>query len=108
MATYVILSKINADACNDPRDFAKLARTVADKIKSECPTVNWKDSYATTGRFDVVDIVESPDVASVERAAMLIRSYGHATTETMVATPWREFVATLSGERAGASTVGTA
>lgn len=106
MATYVILSKIAENAFGDPADFVKVARTVADKIKDECPNVTWKDSYATTGRFDVVDIVEAPDVASVERAALIIRGYGHATTETMVGTPWKQFIENL-GRRA-ASTVGSA
>jgi uncharacterized protein with GYD domain len=105
MATYVILSKIGEGAFRQPADFVKLARTVADKIKSDCPGVTWRDSYATTGRFDVVDVVEAPDVASVEKAAMIIRAYGHATTETMVATPWNQFIDNLSGR--GATTVGT-
>jgi uncharacterized protein with GYD domain len=48
------------------------------------------------GRFDVVDIVEADDPKQIEKAAMLIRSYGHATTETMPATPWRDFLNTLS------------
>jgi uncharacterized protein with GYD domain len=62
---------------------------------SACPGVAWKDSYATLGRFDVVDIVESADLKEVEKAAMLIRAYGHASTETLVATPWKEFLAAL-------------
>ncbi len=96
MATYVILSQLHPDACADPKQFGDLARTVADKIKADCPNVKWKDSYATTGRFDIVDVVDSPDLASVERAAMIIRSYGHATTETLVATPWQEFISSLT------------
>jgi hypothetical protein len=28
-------------------------------------------------------------------SAMLIRAYGHASTETLVATPWKEFLAAL-------------
>jgi uncharacterized protein with GYD domain len=47
------------------------------------------------GRFDVVDIVEAAKPEEVEKAAMIIRSYGHASTETLVATPWREFLASL-------------
>jgi hypothetical protein len=31
----------------------------------------------------------------VEKAAMFIRAYGHASTETLVATPWKEFLAAL-------------
>jgi uncharacterized protein with GYD domain len=95
MSTYVILSRISSEAFRDPQDFPKLAEAVASKIKSECPGVDWKESYATTGRFDVVDIVEADDLGQVEKAAMIIRAYGHATTETMVATPWKEFLEML-------------
>jgi len=35
------------------------------------------------------------DAKEVEKAAMLIRAYGHASTETLVATPWKEFLADL-------------
>jgi len=65
----------------------KLAVKVSEKIKSECPRVVWKDSFAIMGRFDVIDIVESDDPEEVEKAAMTIRAYGHSTTETLVATP---------------------
>jgi uncharacterized protein with GYD domain len=106
MATYVILSKIGESAFRDPAEFGKLARTVSDKIKSDCPEVNWRDSYATTGRFDVVDIVEAPDLASVERAAMIIRAYGRATTETLVATPWEQFIENVT-RRTASTTIGS-
>ncbi len=95
MATYVILSRFSPDAFADPRDLKQLAHTVSGKIKSECPGVVWKDSFATMGRFDVVDIVESDDPEQVEKAAMIIRAYGHSTTETLVATQWKEFLGML-------------
>jgi len=95
MATFVILSRINPEAVNDPKDFKALAKTVADKIEQQCPGVTWKDSFATLGRFDVVDIVEAAKPEEVEKAAMIIRSYGHASTETLVATPWKEFLSSL-------------
>ncbi len=50
---------------------------------------------ATLGRFDAVDIVEADDAKQVEKAAMIIRAYGHSTTETLVATPRKEFLAML-------------
>lgn len=46
-------------------------------------------------RFGVVDIVEADSPADVEKASMIIRCYGHATTETMHATPWKAFLAGL-------------
>ena len=95
MLTYVILSRISPEAFQDPRDFKQLAEVVRTMIRSDCPGVVWKDSYATLGRFDVVDIVESDDPKQVEKAAMVIRAYGHSTTETLAATPWKEFLANL-------------
>lgn len=95
MATYVILSRFSPEAFRDPKEFKKLAEAVASRIKSECSGVRWKDSYATFGRFDVVDIVEANDPKQIEKAAMIIRAYGHSTTETLSATPWKEFLATL-------------
>ena len=95
MATYVILSRFSPEAFRDPKEFKKLAADVSTKIKSECPGIKWKDSFATLGRFDVVDIVEADDPKQMEKAAMIIRAYGHSATETLLATPWKEFLATL-------------
>ena len=54
--------------------------------------MTWKDSFATLGRFDVVDIVESEDPHQVAKAAMIIRAYGKSETETMSARPWDDFL----------------
>ena len=95
MATYVILSKLSPDAFRDPGEFRQIAEKVSQRIKADCPNVRWNASYALMGRFDVVDLVEANSPAEVERAAMIIRAHGHATTETMLATPWKEFLASL-------------
>jgi uncharacterized protein with GYD domain len=95
MATYIILSRLSPEAFDHPKDFRKSAERVSSEIKSQCAGITWKDSYATLGRFDVVDVVEAADPKEVEKAAMIIRGYGHATTETMLATPWKEFLAAL-------------
>lgn len=95
MATYVILSRFSPRAFSQPGEFKQLAAVVAENIKKECPSVTWKHSFATLGRFDVVDIVEAADPKAIENAAMIIRAHGHSTTETLVATPWKEFLAML-------------
>ena len=95
MATDVIFSRFSPEAFRERHEFKKLAEAVPAKIKNECSGIRWKDSYATLGRFDVVDIVEANDPKQIEKAAMIIRAYGHSTTETLMATPWREFLATL-------------
>jgi uncharacterized protein with GYD domain len=95
MATYVILSKLSPEAFRDPKEFPGIAKTVADRIRKECPDVQWKQSFATMGRFDVVDIVEAKGPEQVEKAAMIIRAHGHATTETLPARPWDDFLKLL-------------
>ena len=95
MATYIILSRFSPEAFHEPKDFKKLAEQVSAKIKADCPGVKWQGSWAVMGRFDVVDVVESNDAKEVERAAMIIRAYGHSTTETLLATPWKEFLGML-------------
>jgi uncharacterized protein with GYD domain len=95
MATYIILSRFSPNAFTDPKDFKKLAETVSQKIKKECTDIIWKHSFATMGRFDVVDVVETEDPAQIEKAVMIIQAYGHSTTETLTATPWQEFLEIL-------------
>ena len=95
MAMYVILSRLSPESVRSTEDFRKLADTVSQRIKADCPKVRWKNSYALMGRFDVVDVVEADSPAEVEKAAMIIRAYGRATTETMHATPWKDFLASL-------------
>ena len=95
MTTYIILSRFSPEAFEDPKNFKDLATAVSAKIKKQCPGITWKGSFATLGRFDVVDLVEAEDPKQIEKAAMIIRAYGHSMTETLVATPWKEFLATL-------------
>jgi uncharacterized protein with GYD domain len=95
MNTYIILSRFSPEAFDNPKHFSELADQVSKKIREECPGIRWRDSYATLGRFDVIDVVEASDPKEIEKAAMMIRAYGHSTTETLLATPWKEFLAGL-------------
>ena len=95
MATYVILSKLSQGAISTPAELKNLAEKVSGTIKTQCPEVEWKDSYATMGQYDVVDVVESDDPKQVEKAAMIIRAHGRSDTETLVATPWKDFLDVL-------------
>ncbi len=88
-------SRFSPEAFKEPSEFKKLADAVSSKIKKECKGTIWKHSFATLGRFDVVDVVETEDPEEIQRAAMIIRSYGHSTTETLLATPWKDFLSSL-------------
>lgn len=92
MATYIILSRFADGSFDDPSDLNTYARAVADRIRSDCPDVQWKQSFATSGSVDVVDIVESDDPAQVQQAALIIRALGYADTETLVASEWSTFL----------------
>jgi uncharacterized protein with GYD domain len=95
MARYIILSRFSPDAFTEASEFKTIARQVSQKIKEDCPGIKWLDSYATLGRFDVIDLVEAENPKDVERAAMIIRGLGHSTTETLPGTPWKEFLESL-------------
>ena len=95
MARFIILSQIQPQAFNEPRVFRDIAAKVKEAIKQQCPGVKWLDSYATSGQFDVVDLVEADGIEQVEKAALIIRGLGHAMTQTMVATPWDRFLQSL-------------
>ncbi len=95
MRTYIILTWFSPEAFRDTTGFKKLAETMTAKITFECPGVRWKESFSTHGRFDVVDVMEADEVTEAEKAAMIIRPSGHAVTETLVGTPWKEFLAAL-------------
>jgi len=91
MATYVLLTKIEPEALKDPKSLEDLSRQVIDKINQQCPEAKWIGSYATLGPYDFLDIFEAPDQATATKVALIVRSFGHATTETWSATPWEDF-----------------
>jgi uncharacterized protein with GYD domain len=95
MATYVILSRLSIESTKELKGLKQLTETVSQQARQQCPNVKWKQSFALMGRFDVLDVVEADSPADVEKAAMMIRTYGRAVTETMPARPWNEFVASL-------------
>jgi uncharacterized protein with GYD domain len=90
---------LSDDAVRDPAEFPKLAKLVEAKIKKDCPQVVWKESFALLGEYDLIDIIEAPNSEQVEKAALIIRGYGHATTQTMPATPWNSFLKAMSSKK---------
>ncbi len=92
MVTYVMLTRLSPQALARPESVAELNREVEDKIKEECSGVRWIANYAVLGPCDYLDIFEAPDSDTATKVALLVRSFGHATTETWVATQWERFV----------------
>jgi uncharacterized protein with GYD domain len=95
MQTFIILTKFAAGAFEAPAAFRQASAELTERLKRECPGVHWKASFATLGRYDVVDIVEAERPEDVHRAAILVNTQAHASTETLLATPWHEYLAKL-------------
>jgi len=92
VGTYMLLTRLSPEALNRPGAVVDLNRKVEQKIRQECPGVKWLANYAVLGPCDYLDVFEAPDIDSATKVALLIRSFGHATTETWVATPWDRFL----------------
>jgi uncharacterized protein with GYD domain len=91
MGTYVMLTRLSSEALKKPESVTELNKRVEDRIKKECPGVKWLANYAVLGPCDYLDIFEAPDADTATKVALLVRSFGHGTTETWVATQWDRF-----------------
>ncbi len=97
MPTYVMLTRLSPEALSRPESVEELNRAVEDRIKRVCPQVKWLANYAVLGPCDYLDIFEAPDVDTATRVSLLVRSFGHATTETWLATQWDRFLELAKG-----------
>lgn len=91
MGTYVLLTKVSPLSMSSPSKLKRLETDVMKKVKKHCPNVKWVSSYAVLGPHDYLDIFEAADEVEAGKVATIIRSFGHATTETWGAMPWDRF-----------------
>ena len=97
VANYIMLTRLSPEALTRPGAVANLNKKVEERIRQECPGVKWLANYAVLGPCDYLDVFEAPDADTATRVALLVRSFGHATTETWVATPWDRFLSLAQG-----------
>ena len=91
MATFIMLTRISTEAANSPQSLQDLEKRVMEKVRSECPEIQWLHSYAILGPYDYLDIFESPDIETATKVSTLVRVYGHATADVWAATEWGRF-----------------
>lgn len=91
MPLYVMLTRLSPEALQHPDRVSKLSKHVSEHIAGQCPEVKWVANYAILGGCDYLDIFEAPDTDTATKVSLLVRSLGHATTETWLATPWNHF-----------------
>jgi len=91
MATYILLTRLSPEAVSSPAKLKELEQAIKNKVQKNCPKVKWMADYAVLGPCDYLDIFEAPDETEASKVAAIIRSFGHATTETWTAIPWSRF-----------------
>lgn len=91
MPTFVMVTRLSSGALRSPRSLEELERQAMERVRSECPGVEWINNYAILGAYDYLDIFRAPDVETAMKVATLIRTFGHAHTEVWPATEWQQF-----------------
>lgn len=91
MTTYIMLTRVNADAAHSPRALEDLEQKVMNQIQAQCPEVKWIHNYALLGPYDYLDIFTAPDLETATKVSTLVRTYGCASSEIWPATEWGQF-----------------
>jgi uncharacterized protein with GYD domain len=92
MPTFIMLTRLSHQALTSPSSLEELNRQVADRVRHDCPGVEWKANYVVLGPADYLDIFTAPDIEAAMRVATVIRTFGHATTEIWGATEWSRYL----------------
>ena len=83
MPTYIILTNFTEQGIRAVKDTTKRADKFRELAKQHGATV--KELYWTLGKYDVVSIVEAPDVASMTALGLTLGMAGNVRTQTLPA-----------------------
>jgi uncharacterized protein with GYD domain len=95
MLTFVMLTRLSGKESFSEENLIDLEKKVKEQIKTSCPKVKWIANYAILGPVDYLDVFEAPDHDTAMKVALLIRSFGHASTEIWGAKEWKQFKALM-------------
>jgi uncharacterized protein with GYD domain len=90
-----VLTRLTPETVKTPRELKRLEKAVSEAIRRECPKVKWLANYAILGPHDYLDTFEAPDETVAAKVVVIIRSFGHAETETWTALPWERFESSI-------------
>ena len=91
MPTFIMLTRLASGAVRSPLSLEQLERKAMERVRKECPDIQWVANYAILGPWDYLDIFNAPDIDAAAKLSTLIRSFGHAHTEIWSAIEWPKF-----------------
>jgi uncharacterized protein with GYD domain len=89
MATFIVLGNFTDQGIRSIKESPR--RSDAFKAMAAKAGVKVKDIYWTLGHYDIVTVVEAPDVATATSLGLAIASLGNVRTETLTAFSAEEF-----------------
>ena len=92
MATYILMTKLGADAIGDLRNREEVGRRWHARIKEACPEVRFVSHYCLLGSFDFMDVYEAPDEETATKVSFLTMSLGASNAESWTAIPYGRFL----------------
>jgi len=91
MPTFIMFTRLASGALQSPKSLEELEKQAMERVRAECPEVEWVSNFAVLGPWDYIDVFRAPDIDAATKVSTLIRTFGHAHTETYAATEWQRF-----------------
>ncbi|MGQ9598155.1 MAG: GYD domain-containing protein [Anaerolineae bacterium] len=91
MTTFILLSKVSAEAVSQVSNLAEIDRLFDKELAELLPEVKRVASYALLGAYDFMHIFEAPDATAAAKVALLANRFGAGSTQTLTAIPFSEF-----------------
>ncbi len=83
MPTFIMLANFTDQGVRTAKDTTKRSEKFKEIAKQNGATV--KDTYWTLGQYDVVAIIEAPDVTSITALGLSLGMGGNVRTQTLPA-----------------------
>lgn len=97
MATYVLLTKVNAAGVKTLQSNPRRIKEVNKEVEAAGARVIAQ--YATLGRWDFVNVVEAKDSETIARVSVMLGARGTMSIETLPAIPVETFIRSISAKK---------
>jgi hypothetical protein len=91
MPTFAMLTRVQPGGLTSGRSLRHLEERMMAHIRTECPQVEWLQSWALLGPYDYLDIFRAPDLETAAKVSTLVHIHGQSLTETWGAVEWSRF-----------------